>query len=98
MHACLVSSDNHITSLICINTLCVILQMAYSAAQCNLSSLHNKWKRSLECRPEDESSMAYKQLETAISTFIKKVAPSHEPHGIVNVSTVNNYSRERGRN
>ena len=62
--------------------------MAYSAAQCNLSSLHNKWKRSLDCLPEHESSTAFKQLEVAVSTYVRKVAPSHNPQELVHVSAV----------
>ncbi len=62
-----------------------LFQMAYTAAQCSLSSLHNQWKRSLECTPEDESTTAFRQLEIAVCTYIRKVAPSHETHRIVNV-------------
>ena len=60
--------------------------MAYLAAQCNLESLHNQWKRSLCCQPEEQTTVAFKQLEIAVSSYIRKTAPSNNPKDILSVS------------
>lgn len=59
-----------------------ILKFSYIAAKCSLESLHNGWKRSLgiQERPDtdDREMNAIRQLETAVSVFIRKVPASYE--------------------
>lgn len=59
-----------------------LIQFSYNAAQCSLESLHNGWKRALHIQvgPEtdDRELNAIRQLETAVSVYIRKVPSTYE--------------------
>ena len=63
--------------------------MAYAAAECNLKSLHHNWKRTLcidDTNNYKQTNAALKQLESAVSIYIRKVSPSHNPQDIIKVN------------
>ena len=71
-------------------------QFAYKAAQCQLSSLHQGWKRVLVEGPEDHHHLtAVRQLESAVSLYLKKNSSAHNPKDIIAVSDVGVYVIDR---
>ena len=62
-------------------------QFSYKGAQCQLNSLHQGWKRVLVNKSEDGNHItAVKQLESAVSLYLKKASPAHDPKDIIAVS------------
>jgi hypothetical protein len=66
-----------------------ILKFAYSAAQCYLESLHNGWKRALNIKDssltEPQGGNAIKQLQSAVSIYIRKSSSSFNHKDIMEV-------------
>ena len=62
------------------------IQHSYKAAQCQLNSLHQGWKRVLVNRTDDHHHItAVKQLESAVSLYLKKTSSAHSPTDIIAV-------------
>lgn len=69
------------------NLLYASFQFSYKGAQCQLNSLHQGWKRVLVNKSEDGNHItAVKQLESAVSLYLKKASPAHDPKDIIAVS------------
>lgn len=62
-------------------------QLAYSAAKCELDSLHKAWKRNLVHESHDRKYLSsVRQLESAVNLHLKKVSSTHNPKEIISVS------------
>lgn len=59
--------------------------MAYMECTASLEQLHNKWKACIGISTEESDKVAGRQLESAVSLYLRRMSSKHDVTSIIQV-------------